>query len=157
MKTHTLHYACPINASVEEVCGFHTDTHNLPLITPPWIDVTILSMDEPMIEKSRVSLKIKRFGIPTLWNMEIEKLDCPHTVVDSMISGPFTFFRHERIFTVIDESHTMMNETITFTLPFGWLGDLVFPFIQKDMDKMFAYRHQATQHYFESKASSKTV
>lgn len=150
MKIHTLHYACSINASVGEVCRFHTDTHNLPLITPPWIDVTILSMDEPMIEKSRVSLKIKQFGIPTLWKMEIEKLDCPNTVVDSMLSGPFHFFRHERKFTSIDESHTMMNETISLSLPLGWLGNVIFPLIKKDMDKMFAYRHEATQRFFKS-------
>lgn len=153
MKIHTLTYSCPLNASVETVCHFHTDTHNLPLITPPWINVEIISMDEPMIEKSQVKLKIKRFRIPTVWHMEIEKLDCPTTVVDSMISGPFLFFRHERRFIAIDETHTKMDETISITLPLGWLGTLIFPFIKKDMDKMFAFRHKATQRYFEEKLS----
>lgn len=149
MKTHTLTYSCPLNAAVEAVCHFHTDTHNLPLITPPWINVEILSMDEPMIEKSQVKLKIKRFGIATVWHMEIEKLDCPNTVVDTMISGPFQKFRHERIFIHLDETHSQMKETISIVLPMGWLGSLIFPFIKKDMDKMFAYRHEATRRYFE--------
>lgn len=153
MKHHTLSYSCILNASVQDVCHFHTDTHNLPLITPPWIDVTIESMDEPFIEKSRVTLLIKRFGIPTRWVMEIEVLDCPHTVIDKMVSGPFSFFRHQRHFVPLNEKTTRMDEAITLHLPLGWVGLLLFPLIKRDMDKMFAYRHHATQEYFDKQTN----
>lgn len=133
---------------MNDVCRFHTDTHNLPLITPPWIDVQIESIDEPFVEHSRVSLLIKRFRILTRWVMEIETLQCPYIVTDKMISGPFSVFRHQRIFTPLSDSQTQMDEKITIKLPFGWLGNMFFPFIQSDMDKMFAYRHHATQDYF---------
>lgn len=148
MKTHTLNYSCLFGASAHDVCRFHTDTRNLPCITPPWINVTIESIDEPFIEKSRVSLIIKRFGIPTRWVMEIETLQSPHVVTDKMISGPFSLFRHQRIFTAVSDYQTKMEETITIELPMGWVGNLLFPFIRADMDKMFAYRHRATQEYF---------
>lgn len=148
MKTFTLHYSCILNASCEEVCSFHMDTHNLALITPPWIDVTIVSMDSPMCENSHVVLRIKRFGIPTVWKMKIAHLNCPNTVIDEMVKGPFPFFRHERIFSSLSEAQTQMEEHITLSLPFGFLGVLLFPLVKKDMDKMFAYRHQATQDYF---------
>lgn len=152
MKLHTLNYSCVLTASQEAVCQFHTDTHNLPLITPPWIDVTIVQMDTPMVENSSVILDIKRYGFSTRWTMNIEKLSCPETVIDVMISGPFSFFRHERRFIALSESETRMDETLTFALPLGWLGNLIAPFIKKDMDKMFAYRHHATQNYFSKEA-----
>lgn len=148
MKTYTLTYECLLDTSVQNACAFHTDTRNLPLITPPWIDVTILKMDIPMIEKSTVVLQIKRFGIPTVWEMKIDTLKCPDTITDVMIKGPFKHFRHERIFSAIDEKTTQMKETLTIVLPFGWLGRLFLPLLKKDMDTMFAYRHGATQHYF---------
>lgn len=152
MKLHTLNYSCVLTASQEAVCQFHTDTHNLPLITPPWIDVTIVQMDTPMVENSSVILDIKRYGFSTRWTMNIEKLSCPETVIDVMILGPFSFFRHERRFIAVSESETRMDETLTFALSLGWLGNLIAPFIKKDMDKMFAYRHHATQNYFSKEA-----
>lgn len=148
MKIHTLHYECRISSNISKVCNFHTDTHNLPLITPPWIDVTIVQMDTPMVENSHVILDIKRYGLTTRWNMKIEKLSCPDSVIDLMVSGPFTFFRHERRFIALSKDETRMDEELSFCLPLGWLGNLIAPFIKKDMDTMFAYRHRATQNYF---------
>ncbi|MDD5716829.1 MAG: hypothetical protein PHW64_03425 [Sulfuricurvum sp.] len=148
MKTYTLTYECTFNTSVQNVCAFHTDTRNLPFITPPLVNVTILEMDIPMVEKSTVVLKIKRFGIPTIWEMKIDTLNCPHTITDVMIKGPFKYFRHERFFSAMDEKTTRMKETLSIVLPFGWLGSLFFPLIKREMDAMFTFRHHATQHYF---------
>lgn len=148
MKPHILTYSCILTANPQTVCQFHTDTHNLPLITPPWINVTIVRMDDPMIEKSIVELDIRRYGIPTRWKMQIEKLDCPNTITDLMLKGPFPFFRHERRFTAMTDETTLMQETITLALPFGWLGNLAFALVKRDMDAMFAYRHRATQNFF---------
>lgn len=150
MKTKLLYYSSLFDASVKEVCAFHTDTHNLPLITPPWINVNIISMDDPFVQKSRVTLEIRRFGIPTRWIMEIEVLNCPHEVTDVMVSGPFCHFRHQRHFQSLSQDQTLMEETITLKLPFGWFGNLFFWLVKLDMDRMFAYRHNATQSYFNT-------
>ena len=148
MKIHTLNYSCLLNASLERVYQFHTDTRNLPLITPPWVNVTIISMEDKGTEISVVDLDIRRFGITTRWKMQIEKYDCPNTITDLMIKGPFPFFRHERIFNSITSASTLMEEKITMRLPMGWFGSLAFPWLKRDMDAMFAYRHKATQTYF---------
>jgi ligand-binding SRPBCC domain-containing protein len=125
------------------------DTNNLSLITPPWIAVEILNMDTPMKEGGTVVLKIRRFNIASIWKMEIQKQQCPHTVVDVMLSGPFKYFRHERIFSPISENQTRMDETITIVLLLGYIGALAFPLIKLDMDKMFAFRHEATKRWFD--------
>lgn len=148
MKAHTLHYSCILNADVERVFAFHTDTRNLPLITPQWVGVDIVNMEPPLKEKSTVVLDIKRFGITTRWEMEIAVLESPSTITDVMIKGPFKHFKHERHFIPLEDNKTLMRETISISLPLGWLGNLIYPWVKKDMDHMFEYRHKTTQHYF---------
>lgn len=153
MKTYTLNYSCLIEASVQEVCAFHTDTRNLPLITPPSTKVSIVAMEVPLREKSVVVLDIKRFGVTTRWEMEIATLDCPHMITDSMLKGPFSAFRHERHFTPLSTHQTRMDETITLCFPLPLVDKLLFGWVKKDMDAMFAYRHAKTQAYFLEKST----
>ncbi|MBD3808994.1 MAG: SRPBCC family protein [Sulfuricurvum sp.] len=148
MKVHTLRYSCILNADIERVFAFHTDTRNLPLITPPWVGVDIIKMELPLREKSTVVLDIKRFGITTRWVMEIAVLESPSIITDVMIEGPFAQFIHERHFVSLENNETLMRENISVSLPLGWLGDLFYSWIKKDMDKMFEFRHIATQRYF---------
>jgi ligand-binding SRPBCC domain-containing protein len=145
MNLYTLHYTCHLDASVEAVCAFHTDTRNLPLITPPSIKVTIVNM-----ESNSVILDIKKFGITTRWEMELEK-NCPKSIVDVMTKGPFTSFRHERIFVAEGENRTRMDEAITLSAPVSLFQSLFFWFVKRDMDAMFAYRHAKTKAYFLAK------
>lgn len=142
MRHYTLFYSCNIDASVEEVYAFHTDTHNLPLITPPSIKVKIVSM-----EQNIVVLDIKKFGVTTRWEIEIEK-QYPQSIVDVMRKGPFSYFRHERNFISEGKHRTRMEETITLALPIPLIGNLFFWFVKKDMDTMFAYRHKMTKAHF---------
>ncbi len=153
MKKLQFHYQCTLPATPRELCAFHTNASNLPLITPPWIDVSILSMDVPMRQDSHIELQIKRFGISSLWKMKIAHLKCPETIVDKMVEGPFRNFNHERLFKVIDRTTTRMEETITLELPLGILGRWLYPWVKKEMDTMFAYRHDATKRYFEGQKS----
>lgn len=148
MKIHTLTYSCTLNAPIQRVFDFHTDTRNLPLITPPWIGVTIVKMALPLQKNSTIELDIKRFGLKTRWKMKIATLNSPHTLTDAMISGPFRLFTHERSFHAIGEHETKMVETLLVAPPFGWLGEAFFSWIQQEMNAMFAFRHHATKNYF---------
>jgi len=156
MKTYTLHYTCLLEASAYDVCLFHTNTQNLPRITPPSTRVSIVKMDTPLHEKSMVILDIKRFGLTTRWEMCIETLNCPHTITDTMIKGPFRHFRHERHFHAIGPLQTRMDETITLAFPLPFIDIILFRWIQKDMDAMFAYRHAQTKEYFLAHPSTQT-
>ena len=142
MTYFTLNYTCFLDANPETVCAFHTDTRNLPLITPPSIKVDIVK-----IENNSVILDIKKFGITTRWEMALEK-NCPKSIVDVMIKGPFASFRHERIFVAESENRTRMDETITLSPPIPIFQSLFFWFIKRDMDAMFAYRHAKTKAHF---------
>lgn len=151
MKIHTFTYSCILNTDIENAFAFHTDPRNLPRITPPWIKVDIISMLLPLKEKSILELAIKRFGITTEWKIEIDSLKCPNTLIDLMVSGPFRYFKHERHFISLNNNETLMNETLSIVLPFGALGNLFYPWIKKQIDAMFEFRHIETQRHFLKK------
>ena len=151
MKIHTFTYSCILNTDRENAFAFHTDARNLPRITPPWIKVDIISMLLPLKEKSILELAIKRFGITTEWKIEIDSLKFPHTLTDLMVSGPFRYFKHERHFISLNNNETLMNETLSIVLPFGALGNLFYPWVKKEIDAMFEFRHIETQRHFLKK------
>lgn len=145
MKKLTLHYSCLINASKEVVFAFHTDTHNLPNITPAWMDVRIVSAHQ-----NHVVLDIKRHFITTRWEVDIACDTHEWSITDTLRKGPLPFFKHHRRFIGLENGKTCMDETITLALPLGWLGVLAHPLIKKETDALFAFRHKATQAFFET-------
>ena len=141
---HTVTFSTVLPCSQDKAFAFHCDTQNLPLITPPWIDVTIKKLVLPLNEGSRIDLVISRWGLPQRWNMEIETLSAPYKVVDKAIDSPFAFFRHTHSFERIDGAHTYMVDTVEFKLPLWPLSWVALWFVKKDLEKMFDYRHART-------------
>jgi ligand-binding SRPBCC domain-containing protein len=144
MKKLTLHYSCLLNAPREEVFAFHTDTANLPRITPPWMHVCIVDSSQ-----NHVVLDIKRHHITTRWEVDLAFDTHQWSITDTLSKGPLPFFRHHRRFLALENGATCMDESLEMVLPFGWLGMLAHPFVKKETDAMFAFRHKATQRYFE--------
>jgi len=143
MKKLTLHYACLLNTSCDEAFAFHTDPRNLPSITPPWIHVSIISSTP-----HHVVLDIQRLLLTTRWEIDIALDAHQKSITDTLLKGPLSFFKHHRRFLALENGKTCMDETIELALPLGWLGNLFYPLIRRDMDKMFAFRHHATQTHF---------
>lgn len=138
-----------LHCSQRQAFDFHCDTTNLPRITPPWIDVSIKKLSLPLHVKSQIDLLIKRFGLSQRWLMEIELMRSPSIVVDKALESPFVYFRHEHAFDRISDDKTMMSDTIKFQLPLWPLSFFVLPWIKKDLEKMFRYRHEKTKHLLE--------
>lgn len=148
-KQFTLTFGSSIKATDDALFEFHSDTHNLSKITPPWIGVSIVDLTLPLKENSVVTLDIKQFGLTTRWVMQIDKLERPHRVCDKAIKSPFKYFYHEHAFHKIDEKHTFLKDTINFELPLYPLSLIALPLIKKDMKRMFAYRHEQTKKLLE--------
>jgi len=140
----TIIFETILNAPIQRVYEFHCDTNNLPLITPPWIKVSIVKLDLPLVQGSHIILDITRFGFTQQWEMEIEAMRPNEAVIDRAIRSPFKSFRHVHGFEKIDENQTRMKDMVEFALPFKPLSNIALPFIKKDLKRMFDYRHEAT-------------
>ena len=133
-----------LNAPIQKVYEFHCDTNNLPLITPPWIKVSIVKLDLPLVQGSHIILDITRFGFTQQWEMEIEAMRPNEAVIDRAIRSPFKSFRHVHGFEKIDKNQTRMKDIVEFALPLAPLSNIALAFVKSDFARMFHFRHEKT-------------
>lgn len=142
---HRLIFETPIPCSVKTLFDFHANTKNLPLITPKDTSVEILKLDKPLKEGNEAMLRIKKGWFSFVWKLTFEKVEYPYLIIDTATQSPFKSFRHEHHFIQVDDSHSVLRDEVTFSLPFEPLTTPIAWLIKRDMKKMFAYRHQKTQ------------
>ena len=149
---HTLIFETPISCSLKTLFDFHADTKNLPLITPKDTSVEILKLETPLKEGNEAILRIKKGWFSFVWELTFEKVIYPNLIVDVALRSPFKFFKHEHHFIEVNKSHSILRDKVTFSLPFEPLSAIAVWFVKKDMQKMFAYRHEKTKEAITSSA-----
>lgn len=139
-----------IDCNISKVFEFHTDTNNLPLITPPGIKVEILKLDTPVNKGSEIELNITQFGFyKSRWNLTIAEFINDKLISDKQISGPFKSWIHHHIFEP-KNNQTLMTDKIELELPFGILGKSVYKILVKNLiRKQFEFRHEVTKKLLE--------
>lgn len=142
---HILEFESKIDCSVEKLFEFHSDTNNLPLITPPGTTVDIIKLDKELQEGNVAVLKIKKGLLSFVWELIFEKVVYPNLIVDVATRSPFKVFRHEHHFIKVNDTQSILRDKVTFSLPLEPLSILAVWFVKKDMQKMFTYRHQKTK------------
>ncbi len=141
-----------INATPEKVFDFHLRPDALELLTPPWEKVNVIQMADITKIGSQAILETKLFGlVPARWVAEHTKFDQPKMFEDIQVSGPFAKWRHQHII-IPHENGAILRDEIDFEPPFWIFGKIAAPFaILPKLEKMFAYRHQVTKDFCESK------
>jgi len=142
---HTLIFETPMPCSVKTLFEFHANTKNLPLITPEDTSVEILKLETPLKEGNEAVLRIKKGWFSFVWELTFEKVIFPNLIVDTATRSPFKFFEHEHHFIEVNNKHSILRDKVTFSLPFEPFSYVAVWFVKKDMQKMFAYRHQKTK------------
>lgn len=144
-----LKFSTEIEADIQTLYDFHTDITNLPKITPPWIKVKIASLMLPIQPKGEIGLDITRFGIRQRWKIQIAALNPPELVFDRALKSPFASFIHYHRFKAISDVKSLLCDELELSLPFYPFSMIALPFIKKDIQKMFAYRHLQTKKLLE--------
>jgi ligand-binding SRPBCC domain-containing protein len=65
-----------------------------------------------------------KFGMPQMHETLITAYERPHHFQDTMGQGRFKRYQHEHGFSEID-GYTLLHDKIRFSLPFGFVGDMV--------------------------------
>lgn len=139
-----------IKCSADELFDFHLDTNNLTKITPPNIDVELLTPDIIPQEGKVLKIKSTKHYIPLNWEVKIDKLEKPHLLVDVALKSPFKYWEHQHIF-IQHRNFTELKDVVKFELPFGMLGKALQFLVYNDLMKMFDYRHKITKDILENK------
>ncbi|WP_028122629.1 SRPBCC family protein [Epilithonimonas tenax] len=150
---HRLYREQQINCDIETTWKFFSAASNLAIITPPEMNFTVLTklkndeIYEGMIIDYTVSPLL---NIPMKWQTEITQVDFQKSFTDFQKKGPYKLWNHFHEF-VLNEDGVLIKDTVTYELPFGFLGELAHSlFVKKKLEGIFKFRNQVLEVMFNS-------
>jgi len=88
-----------------------------------------------------VTWRARHFGIRQTLISKITEFNYPYSFTDEMVSGAFKSFKHQHIFTAIN-NQTVMQDIFIFESPFGIIGEWVnYLFLERYMSNLLQKRN----------------
>ncbi len=141
-----------IPATIQEVWDFMSSPQNLSKITPDYMGFYITSegLPEKMYQGMIISYKVSPLlGIKTDWVTEITHVKDLHFFVDEQRVGPYNLWHHQHILEE-KENGVVMNDIVTYSPPFGFLGAIMNTLvIENKLKEIFDYRFKAVEQVFK--------
>ena len=148
---HIFQTSLDLPLKIGEVFDFFSDAANLEKITPPELAFFIEPPRPIIIQKGTlIDYRLKLWGIPFSWRTEITHWEPPVKFVDEQIRGPYHTWVHTHWFEEIDGS-TRISDEVRHRLPFWPLGEIAYPIIRTQINRIFSFREKAIKTYFSVK------
>lgn len=139
---NTFVHSTIVEASCEELYAYHEKPELLYRIRPPWEKLTVVEKDHSLELGTMAHLRIGGKE----WIGRVIAVNKPYGYTHQLIQGPLTPVIHEHIFNPISSSQTEVIEKITYTVPFGKLGNYFLGnALHQRVEKMMIYRHKILQ------------
>jgi ligand-binding SRPBCC domain-containing protein len=146
-----LYFRQELSVSLEEAWAFFSDPSNLKEITPPHMDFKVTSSHHGnQIYAGQIIRYTVRpiLGIPLKWCTEITHVEPFKYFIDEQRSGPYAFWHHQHHFKQI-ENGVLMEDILTYKVPFGILGDIANAImVRKEVNEIFTYRKRILSEKF---------
>ena len=136
--------------SKKEAWDFLSNPKNLAVITPPHMGFHILSgADRPMFQGQIIQYIVKPFPlVSTKWVTEITHVQKGSYFVDEQRFGPYSLWHHKHFIKEVPDG-VEMEDIIDYKLPFGFLGQIMHPFlVKKQLQKIFRFREKKLAEMF---------
>ncbi|MCW3083386.1 MAG: hypothetical protein JWP12_752 [Bacteroidetes bacterium] len=147
---HTLIKETIINRPIAEVFDFFSKAENLDKITPPDMQLRIISPQPIIIQKGTlIDYKIKVSGIPFKWQTLISEWNPPYRFIDKQLKGPYNTWIHEHTFEERN-GKTYMKDYVQFRSPGFFLEPLINKlFVEKKIKAIFEFREKILKELFK--------
>ena len=145
---HTLHTTMTLTRPLSEVFGFFGNAMNLQRITPTELGFEVLTPGPiDMKPGTLIDYQLRLWGLPIRWRTRIAQWQPPHVFVDEQLRGPYKLWVHTHRFWEKDGLTTIEDE-VRYRLPLWPIGEVAFPLVRLQLDKIFRYRQRAIEAYF---------
>lgn len=129
-------------ASPEALFAFHERGDIFNLLLPPWQKVQVISRSGGLKVGARVEFRLRFGPFYKTWVAVHTEYEHNRLFTDEQQAGPFAYWRHRHIFQPAGDGCILRDE-IQYELPLG-LDPLLGWLVEKDLRRMFRYRHDIT-------------
>lgn len=151
MSSYILKHTQQLPISLEQAWDFFSSPDNLNEITPPDMQMDILtnSGSGKMFAGQIITYHVRPIlNIPMHWITEISHVKDMEYFVDNQMHGPFAMWHHLHTFKAI-AGGVEMTDVVDYKMPFGILGTIVHALIvRKKVEGIFAYRNKLLEQKF---------
>lgn len=146
---HVLAREQRVDRPLDEVFAFYADALNLERITPPWLGFRVVTPGPiEMGPGTLIEYRLRLHRLPVRWLTRIEVWEPGRRFVDAQQKGPYRVWHHTHEFEA-DGDGTVVRDVVRYALPLGPLGELARrAFVERDLERIFAYRQGAVAQYF---------
>jgi ligand-binding SRPBCC domain-containing protein len=131
-----------------QVFAFFAEASNLARITPPELGFEMVTPQPIRLsEGTYIEYRLHLFGIPFSWQSEIQRWNPPEVFVDVQRRGPYKHWVHTHRFRE-EQGGTIIEDEVQYELPYAPLGELVYPLVRLQLQRIFRYRQHAIRVYF---------
>ena len=150
MKVFKLNKKQKISKNISEVFDFFSKPENLSEITPKRLGFNIMTPSPiEMKEGQLIDYTINILSFPVRWTTIITKYAPPNLFIDQQLKGPYSMWHHTHTFEEIGMNETLIEDTILYAMPFGFIGDLAhFLYVKRDLENIFRYREETIKKVF---------
>jgi ligand-binding SRPBCC domain-containing protein len=140
-----LHAETVVAAPLDETFAFFSNPANLERLTPSWLAFRIRTPLPPEMHQGlEIDYRIVLYGWPIPWRTRIEAWEPGVRFVDRQIVGPYRWWHHEHRF-VPEMDGTRVIDHVEYRPRLAWLTG---GFVRRDVERIFAYRHETLQQIF---------
>jgi uncharacterized protein len=143
----TFSFRSIIPASAEELYEWHMREGAIERLTPPWSVMEVTEGRGRISDQSQRVLRVPVGPLRMKWVAKHHSFIIGRQFCDEQIQGPFKKWIHTHRFTPADGGNSILEDSIEYELPFGFIGKLAERRrVNEIVHRVFPWRHRRTVH-----------